>query len=171
MKPTTKIPKLSSLIKQAKFDWVNNSITDILFKTPKEISTDFKLYHFNRYISSEDAIKEMEKDGYKAVNAWELIKYAIEGWNRNDLVIGLGSVAEVDGARYVPYLDRGGSERSLYLDYWDDDWDSYCRFLGVRNFKSGNSEKALGDSDTLTLENAIKIVKEAGYVIYKKIKS
>ena len=43
--------KLSKLIEDRKFDWVNPSITDDLFEMPKEIGTDFKLFHFDKDIS------------------------------------------------------------------------------------------------------------------------
>jgi hypothetical protein len=169
----TKIPKLSSLIKKQKFDWVNSDITDSLFETPKEISSDYELCHFDRYISSEDAIKEMEKDGYRPANAWELLSW--KDWNgtdTTDTVVALGSVGEVVGIRCVPCIDGGGSGRSLYLYWFDDDWFASCRFLRVRNssLKSSDTKnKALGNLDSLTLESAISKVKEAGYKIYKEI--
>lgn len=143
----TKIPKLSSLIKEKKFDYVNSDITDTLFSVPKEIGTDFKLYHFDRYISSEDAIKEMEKDGYKPANIYELLTWT--GWNDNDWVVALGSVGKVDGDRRVPYLDGSGSRRDLHLRWFGLGWDALCRFLGVRNLSS--ESVVLGDSVPVTL--------------------
>lgn len=128
------IPKLTELIKSRKFDWVNSSITDNLFESPKEIGTDFKLFHFNMSISSEDAVKEMAVAGYRPAHVWELLTW--NEWNENDSVVALGSVGEVDGDRYVPYLRGNDSERGLGLRWWDYDWDAYCRFLGVRNSSS-----------------------------------
>jgi len=162
---TTKIPKLSALIESRKFDWVNFDIKDGLFEKPKEIGTDFKLYHFGRYISSEDAIKGMQKDGYEPANAWELLSW--EDWNEKDLVVALGSVAKVDGGRRVPYLGGDDSERYLNLRWFVSDWVAHCRFLAVRNSSLGTSESGTGPSDTLAL--AIETVKKAGYVIYKPI--
>ena len=128
----TKIPKLSALIKSTKFDWTNSDIKDSLFETPKEISSNYKLFNFEKYISSEDAVKEMKQQGYRPAHAWELINYAKKGWNGTDWVVGLGSVGEVGGDRSVPCLNGIDSGRSLSLDWWDSGWDAYYRFLAVK---------------------------------------
>lgn len=153
-----KIPSLSSLIKSHKFDWVNPDITEDNFPTPKEIRTDFKLCHFDRYIPSEDAIKEIEKDGYSPATIYELLSW--EGWNDKDWVVALGSVAGVDGGRRVAALYRRGSERGLDLRWFGSGWSAVCRFLAVRNSPlkpSDAFDSALGTSDTLALPNTLTI--------------
>lgn len=165
--------KLSKLIASKKFDYINSNIKDDIFPEPKNISSDYRLYHFNRDISSEAAIKEMVKDGYRAANIYELLKWP--DWNEKDLVVALGSVGEVNGARRVPRLGRYDSKRDLNLNNWDGDWDDYYRFLAVAEDSnsalktSETKKKELGNLSDLTLESAIKTVKEAGYVIYKQI--
>lgn len=156
---------LQSLIKKGNFNYVNSNITEELFPAPREIRTNFKLYHFDRYILSEDAIKEMEKDGYSPANIYELLSWG--EWNGIDFVVGLCSVARVDGDRRVPYLVRDDSKRNLYLAWWDDGWDSHYRFLAVRNSETSSLES--GHLDTLTLENAIKICKENGLKVIKEM--
>lgn len=158
----TKTPKLSSLIKPLKFDWVNSDITDTLFKQPKEVSSDYKLFNFDRYISSEDALKEMEKEGYRPANVWELLGYAKNGWNNRDWVVALGSVGEVHGSRHVPALDRDGSKRRLDLRWFDGGWRADYRFLAVRNLSSDakTSAPALGTSDALALEGRVKRIED-----------
>lgn len=149
---TKTIPKLSKLIKTKKFDWVNSDITDDLFPEPKEIGNDFKLYHFDKYIPSEDAVKEMKKDGFRPATAWELLSWP--DWNEKDWVVALGSVCEVDGGRYVPDLDGSGAGRNLSLYWWGVGWSFRCRFLAVRNSSLSTSESgtsALGDLESLTL--------------------
>lgn len=44
-----------------------------------------------------------------------------------------GSVAKVNGNRYVSYLDRNDSNRNLNLNRRDDRWNRNCRFLAVRH--------------------------------------
>lgn len=169
--------KLSQLIQDRKFDWVNSDITDDLFKLPKKLRTDFKIFHFDKYISSENAILEMKKVGYEPANIYELLSW--KDWNNTDLVVALGSVGEVGGSRYVPYLSRSDSGRSLGLYWFGGDWRAYCRFLGVRSLSS--ESKVFRDSlayskfETLTLNPhdlesinaAIEFVKKMGYQVSK----
>lgn len=140
-----------SLVKPWDFTYINSSIED-KFTIEEPRSSEYKLYHFDKYISSEDAIKEMEKEGYSPATLSELLSW--KDWNKDDLVIALGSGAEVGGYRRVPYLIRDGSERGLDLYYFDGDWYAYCRFLAVRNLSSVSktlekSTLTLGDLDTL----------------------
>lgn len=122
-------PKLSALIKEWKFDYVNSNITDNLFEEPKEILNDYKLFLFDKYISSENAIKEMKKEGYRPANAWELLLWT--EWNDKEWVVALDSVCGVSGNRGVPDLDGSASKRSLGLSWFDGGWSARCRFLGV----------------------------------------
>ncbi len=39
-----------------------------------------------------------------------------------------------NGNRYVPYLNRNGSNRKLNLNWIDNDWNDICRFAAVRNW-------------------------------------
>lgn len=168
MKTSTK--SLKKLIEAKKFSWVNSNITEANFPPQKIRSTDYNLYHFDRYISSEEVIKEMEKDGYAPANIYELLEW--EGWNDKDWVVALASVCRVSGDRRVPCLSRFDSERDLSLVYWDDGWDGFCRFLAVRNSSLGASDtqkEFLGNLESLTLSRAIELVKKEGYVIYKPI--
>ena len=66
---------------------------------------------------------------------WDLLDYGSRNpeEQRKYTIVGLGSVGGVDGGRrYVPYLDKVGSKRGLYLRGWGDVWHSSCRFLAVR---------------------------------------
>lgn len=149
------------------FSYVNPSIEEN-FKFEEPRNSEYKVFHFNRYISSEDAVKEIQKNGYLPATLGELLNWA-DG-NREYLVVSLGSVGKVDGDRCVPCLSRYGSRRYLGLNWWDDGWYDDCRFLAVRNLELKTSESLeteLGHSDTLTLENAVKICKEAGLTVTK----
>lgn len=150
---TKKIPKLSSLVKAAEFDWVNSSITDDLFPIPDPeiMGDDYKLFRFDKNILSEDALTEMVKDGFRPANAWELATYAKDSWNGKDWVVGLGSLGEVDGYRIVPFLCRVDSGRNLRLGWCDGAWGAGRRFLGVRNDSPALGSSESGPSDALTL--------------------
>ncbi len=127
---------LQRLIIAGKYDWVNPNFTQENFPIPENfvLGADPKVFHFNRSISSEDAIKEMDEVGYKPAMIWDLLNYGAKNPEEQQKfpIIGLGSVGEVHGGRYVPYLNRCVSGRDLYLVWWDGGWDAYCRFLGVR---------------------------------------
>jgi hypothetical protein len=132
---------LKKLIESKKFDWVNSNITEDLFPLVKRKHKGYKLFHFDRYISSEAVIREMEKEGYMPANTLELLEW--KDWNDKDWVVALGSVGGVYGSRFVPGLDGGDSLRGLRLDHWGGGWLSRCRFLGVRNCTSALEPKPL----------------------------
>lgn len=157
---------LASLIKKRKFDWVNSSITEEAFPPQEVRSSDYKLFHFDRFISSDDVISQMQEEGYEPANLYELLSW--DEWNGEDWVVALGSVAKVNGSRYVPCLNRGGAGRDLYLDIRDVGWNGFFRFLGVRTSGTQNLETS-SDALPLELESAIKKVKDAGYRIIKEI--
>jgi hypothetical protein len=155
---------LQQLIQEKNFDYVNSNITDTLFPIPTmEEEVEYDLVHLNKYISSEDAIKELSKDGWRPATLYDLLKY---DWNGTDWVVALGSVAGVGGIRLVPCLFRRGSERRLNLSWFRGGWGSICRFLRVRTLPLKSSEnQALGHSEILTLEKAIDFIKTLGWTI------
>lgn len=135
--------KISTLIKKLKFDRVNSNITDDLFPDSGERGKDHEIFHFNKYISSEYAIEEMNKQGYRPMTAHELLEWAKDNWNGEDWVMALGSVVAVDGLRCVACLGRLGRGRYLYLSWFGLGWYEHYRFAAVR--KSENLEpKKLG---------------------------
>lgn len=152
---------LKQLIEDKKFDYVNSDITDELFPVPtiKE-NVEYELVHFNKDISSEDAITELSKGGWRPATIYDLLNWT--EWNDKDWVVALGSVAEVVGFRHVSCLGKDGSERNLDLGWFDDVvWGSGCRFLRVRNLDSKkvstSDTQALGTLDTL--EKAVDFIK------------
>jgi hypothetical protein len=152
---------LKNLIKSKKFDWVNPNITESVFPLQEVRGTDYKLFQFDKSVSSESAVKEMEKEGYIPANLHELLLWT--EWNNRDFVVALGSVGEVNGGRRVPFLRKGGSERRLGLGWWDGGWVSVFRFLAVRNLSLNTSDtlnQALGNSESLSL--AIETCKKEG---------
>jgi len=123
--------KLQTLIKNGKFNYVNTDITAKNFPAPKKLGK-VELINFKRNISSEEAIKEMDKKGMRPANLYELLVFAEKEWNGKDWVVALGSVWRGPyGDRYVPYL-YWRDERFLSLRWYDGDWDDYWRFLAVR---------------------------------------
>ena len=128
---------LEQMIDAGRYDYANNDITTKRFPIKGEGKVEFegRYFHFNRTTSSKNAIAAMKEAGWEPANIEHLLvlgeKYPDE--QRKFPIIGLGSVAEVDGDRSVPCLDRSDSGRNLYLSWFGHDWDGSCRFLAVRN--------------------------------------
>lgn len=128
---------LSDRIARGKYDWVNDYVTEEHF--PTSISADYdaeyRLFHFDRDISSEVAIQEMEKEGFRPGTLAELLALgeAQPELQKQFPVIALGSLWRgSSGSRHVPALDWHGGRRELYLRWFGRDWDAPCRFLAVR---------------------------------------
>lgn len=131
---------VEQMIAAGKYDWKNSDITEKHFPLPAELSgqktaVSSKLFHFNRDISSEDAIAEMDKAGYRPATLSELLALGTKHpeLQRQFPIVALGSLWRLAfGLRRVPFLLVDGVERRLGLLWFDYDWYAYYRFLGVR---------------------------------------
>lgn len=131
---------LEVMVAAGSYDWKNDDITPKRFPIVGEGKVEFEdtLFHFGKDISSEDAIAQIK--AADPANPWEptkienILAYGAKNpeEQRKSPIVGLGSVAEVDGVRCVPYLDGDGSRRDLDLGWFDFDWSARCRFLAVR---------------------------------------
>jgi len=124
-------------VKAGQYDYANSDITSKHFPTERmgmpEVAVE--LIHFNRDISTDEAIHELDRMGYRPADLHELLalgeKYP--DLQREFPVIALGSVWQKPGGfRSCAYLDGNDSRRYLYLDWVDFRWDDYCRFAAVR---------------------------------------
>ncbi len=127
---------LDQMIAAGSYDWTNSDITAkrFLLSGTGKVAFEPKIFHFDRDISSENAIKEMEKDGFRPAKIEELLAYGaiLPDEQRKHPIIALGSVTGIGGDRHVPYLDSDGSRRVLDLYWWSCEWLGNDRFLGVR---------------------------------------
>lgn len=128
---------LADAIAEAKFDWVNENITEKNFPKPKggtKSSREIAIFHFGKTMSSEDVIAKMDAEGYRPATIWELLAFARDNpdLQRQFPIVALGSVGVVGGDRSVACFDRGGSRRDLTLDWFVGGWRGDCRFLAVR---------------------------------------
>lgn len=128
---------LAEMISAGKYDWVNENITQERFPVSgnKKEERELVLFHFNRVISSENAIAEMEKAGFVPCDILDLLALGASQpeLQRQFPIIALGSVwRDSGGHRRVPYLFRHDAKRYLDLDYFEHDWDECYRFLARR---------------------------------------
>lgn len=122
------------------YDYKNSDINAKNFPVSPEMigkkaDVSAKLFHFNRNISSEDVISEMDNAGYRSATLMELLTLGIlfPELQRQFPIIALGSVwLFANDNRCATCLDVHGSKRRLNLGWFDLDWYAHGRFLGVR---------------------------------------
>ncbi len=120
-----------------KYTYQNNDINDTNFPRTGAgtESTEIILVHFDKSISTEKALAELEKRNLRPADVQELLAIGEQHpeKQRQFPIICLGSVWQnSDGDRYVPCLGRNGSDRELDLGGVGFDWLDVCRFAAVR---------------------------------------
>jgi len=127
---------INDSVKAGKYDWTNDNITDANFpsKEKGKRKVEFGVFHFNKNIESDANITQMKAEGFRPATMKETLAYGEKNpeEQRKYPIIGLGSVARLDGCRQVAYLYSDGSGRNANLNYYDSEWYGNCRFLGVR---------------------------------------
>jgi len=124
-------------VKVGRYDWANADITSRNFPTKRKgtVEVAVELVHFNRYVSTDEALRELDKMGYRPAELHELLAFGEKypEVQREFQIVALGSVWRYrDGDRYVPYLYGDGSGRGLYMGWIEDDWYVVYRFAAVR---------------------------------------
>jgi hypothetical protein len=127
---------LEAMIAAGHYDWVNDNITSSRFPLKGDGRKDLaaEVIHFNRDISSDNAVADLNRMGLRPGTIEELLAFGAEfpEMQRQFPIIALGSSCKVDGVRRVASLGGGGSRRSLYLLWWVLGWVRDSRFLGFR---------------------------------------
>ena len=98
---------------------------------------DLVLVHFKERVTNERVVQWADENDYEVALIDDLLAVGSHPKYRElqhkFYIIQLGSSAVVDGrGRHVACLYGCNTERSLYLDWYDDDWHDNCRFLLVR---------------------------------------
>lgn len=135
---------LWGMIKAGNYSYANTDISEKYFPLPvesigKQISILTKLVCFNRIISSQDAIVEIEKAGYQLAILPELLALgeAHPELQKKFPIVALGSVwTDTAGTQSVPAIVfdrpvRSLYKRNLHLNNLNEDWYSHYRFLVV----------------------------------------
>ncbi len=131
---------LEQMIAAGRYDWKNQDINQKNFPIPpskcgKKEEVAIELKHFNRTMESEEVLRELDKDGFRPANVFELQAFAerYPEKQREFPIVALGSVWRGwRGRRCVACLYGGSVGRDLRLDYFDSGWGSDCRFAAVR---------------------------------------
>lgn len=163
---------LQTLIEKHKTYYVNPDLTEANFPVPKKIETKGGvLVTIDRTMTSQEALDLIKSKGLRPANLYELLKWkGLKDMKRSSWVVALGQTCiDADGHRRVPDVDcdsDGDFHWGLgsFGHVWSDDDAFFCfcdESLAPQNLSQPSS--------SLTLENAIKKVKEAGYRITKEI--
>jgi hypothetical protein len=123
-------------IARGAYGWRHADLTEERYPvTPDEFGeAEPQLLHFNRNISSEEAVRGIRDAGLEPAGIGAILAFgeALPIAQRNHPVVGLGSIAEVDGKLSAPTLWFDGERRTLDLLWLDGDWHRNYRFLGTR---------------------------------------
>lgn len=127
---------IEDAVKAGNYDWKNRDINSRNFPTKKSgiAEVDVELLHFNRDMSMEEVLAELDKRGLRPAELHELLKLEEKFPNlqRKFPIIALGSVwRSPGGARGCPYLGRVRFKRGLNLTWIGSSWDG-CRFAAIR---------------------------------------
>lgn len=122
-------------IERGGYGWRNGELTEERFPVTanQRGEREQKLFHFNRSLSSAEAARLIQEDGFEPAAIGEVLAFgeAFPNTQRRHPVVGLGSVAEIDGKASVPALWFDGYRRTLDLIWLEGDWHRNYRFLGV----------------------------------------
>jgi hypothetical protein len=124
-------------VKAGRYDWANSNITSRNFPTKWKGTAEVTvgLAHFNRYVSTDETLRELDKIGMRPAELHEFLAFGEKypEVQREFPIVALGSVWQGRlGIRRVPYLRRDGSMRGLDLYWIVHDWSEVCRFAAVR---------------------------------------
>jgi|GEM_PF-1960934 len=111
---------LELMIAAGRYDWKNDNIKAKHFpiKGEGKVDLEITLVHYNRVMSTDDVLKDLDQRGLRPAKIEELLAL---GASQTELqrefpIIALGSVwRSFLGYRYCPYLHGFGSERDLSL--------------------------------------------------------
>ena len=128
---------VEEMVEAGRYGWNNSDISSRNFPVNRRELGNLKVHllHFNRFISSDGAIKELDKMGFRPAELPELLALGAQhpDEQRKYPIVALGSAwRSPDGGRGVPCLDGGGSGRDLSLGWFGREWGEGYRFAAVR---------------------------------------
>lgn len=125
------------MLKAGNYDYVNPYITEKHFRLDDEGKTeeDIFILHFNRTMTSEQAIAEMDKQGLRPATFTNALYFGARYPEEQRMypIVFLGSSwVDSQGDQNVSYLDVIDGKRKLDLDWSGRDWYAGHRLAAVR---------------------------------------
>ncbi|MFP4514561.1 MAG: hypothetical protein ACLFNO_00980 [Parcubacteria group bacterium] len=132
---------LEEMIKVCAFDWIDRDIKEKYFPLPVEllgqkVSVCAKLFHFDRFMSSESVIDKINKTDsrFRPATLAEQLAFA-ESYpelQKSFPIIALGSAWRVTrSSSRVVAIDFDDHGRELGTSRLEGIWQPFCRFLAV----------------------------------------
>lgn len=128
---------VEQFIKAGKYDWFNDDVTSLHFPSNEKDVAGVLVYlvNFNRDISSEDAVRELDRQGLRPATLKELLALGVAqpDLQRNNPIVALGSTwCSSAGNLVVPFLGSSEGGRFLSLIRLGGGWSSSWQFAAVR---------------------------------------
>ncbi len=137
---------LEEMIKTSNYEWISFDITEEKFPFPaellgKQVTVSARLFHFNREVSSEVVLDELDSAGYRPALVSELLALGnnYPELQKPSFIIALGSMwcwwshnEEGYAEAYCPVLSINCEERQLYFQWFDAIRAPDSYFLAVR---------------------------------------
>lgn len=127
---------LAEMIAAGQYDLVHSDITAerFLITGTDESKLKAEIIHFNRNMSSDDVLAELDKMGLRPGTAEEALAFGatFPEMQRKFPIVALGSFLEVRGTRAVLHLYGDEWKRGLALFVWEVEWLAFYCFLAFR---------------------------------------
>ena len=150
----------------------NSDLTEANFPVPKVIQKEgWKLIKMKKSFSSQEALDEIKKRGCRPANLYELLEWAKDNQEESQWVLAFGqTLTDGVGHHRVPFVYRGSvGYFEFRLGHFEYDWrGGRCLLCFCDESTQTLSTSEIQTSDSLTLESAIKICKEAGLTVTKQ---
>jgi len=156
-------------------DWVKEFVEKVSFESIGDytpVIKSLKEIGLTSWSTYSQIIEAAEKHGLEKLSHSEALDYALK-YDGYWVYLAIDTITDSDGSPNVFELARRGD--GLWLsNHWASSglgWSSDRKFVFRlrKSLSPSESSRPLDSSNPLTLDSAIKIVKDAGYIIYKEI--
>ena len=129
--------EVEEAIKRGNYDWINPYINSENFppKGKGTVEVEVELVHFDRYITTNVAVNNLRKMGYRPAGLRELLALGEQSpdIHKEFPVVALGSIwQDANGDPNIPCIYRSGKARNLRLVGYGGGWYARWRFAAVR---------------------------------------
>lgn len=151
---------------------------EAILKTAPKVKGKYilELFKVGKYVSDDELEKEYSIRGLipsdiESIYDYDLDEAILEDEAILDKKYYIGTHwKDADDKWCYASFDRCYDERYVFVDRSDRDWGGVWWFAGLRksDLKTLNPQKSL-EPLALNFESALKMMKEAGYVVYKQM--